>query len=144
MTRARDLASNILPGNWTAYTPTFTNFTLGNGTIAFAYSQIGKTIHVRGYILLGSTSVVSGSVLMTLPINAQSASGQPIVGHAKMSDSGTASYGANVILNSGAAFAFVVANVSGTYPQIGGISSTVPFTWTTNDDLTFQATYQGV
>lgn len=56
-------------GSWVAFTPTFVGFTLGNGTIDFVYSQIGKTVFVRGVITWGtsSSSGTWGPFTLTVP-----------------------------------------------------------------------------
>lgn len=56
-----------LGATYTAYTPTWTGLTIGNGTNNFRYAQVGSLVHVYGQLTYGSTS--SGSTwVMTLPI----------------------------------------------------------------------------
>ena len=47
---------------WQDWTPTYTNFSLGNGTVDARYTQIGKTVHFTISIVLGSTSSMTGSM----------------------------------------------------------------------------------
>jgi hypothetical protein len=48
---------------WTTFTPTFYNFTLGNGTVTFAQTlQIDKIVFLRLRVTLGSTSSVTGGI----------------------------------------------------------------------------------
>lgn len=59
---------------WTGYTPSFVNFTLGNGTVVGRYKKVGKTVHVQVQVTVGSTSAFSGAVTISLPAAAVSAS----------------------------------------------------------------------
>jgi hypothetical protein len=66
-----------LSGAWTSYTPTITNFTLGNGTLSAAYKRIGsKTLLVRVNIGFGTTTSVSGAVTISLPVGTSIAASQ--------------------------------------------------------------------
>ena len=56
------------PGAWSLYTPTWTNLTVGNGTVNAAYSQVGKTVHFRVGILWGTTTSASGNWYPSLPV----------------------------------------------------------------------------
>jgi hypothetical protein len=55
-------------GGWTSFTPTLTNFTLGNGTVAASYSVIGKTVVYRGEIVAGSTTALTTDAAQTITV----------------------------------------------------------------------------
>jgi hypothetical protein len=130
--------------SWTNYTPTFTNFTLGNGTINFTYAQIGKTVHVRGSITLGSTSSLTGSIIFSLPFEQATTLNAPIIGNCRLGDANGNTF-AGLVLSQGASTAnCVTTNVASTYPTITSTSATVPFTWTTSDNVNVNLTYQAV
>jgi len=129
-------------GAWESYTPTLTNVTLGNGSIAFAYSQLGKTIQVRGSLGFGSTTSITGSMFISLPVTANTAGGGPVVGTCYLSDTGTALNAGYVRLDTTSRFSFSVIDASSTYARLSIVNATVPYTWTTNDALQFNATYQ--
>lgn len=58
-------------GAWTSWTPTFSGFTLGNGTAAAYYKQVGKTVHWNLVVTAGSTSAATASTAtFTLPVTA--------------------------------------------------------------------------
>lgn len=64
-------------GAWRTYTPTVTgsttNPTIGNSVFDAAYSQFGKTVHVRIKLTLGSTfSAGSGAYSFSLPVTSKS------------------------------------------------------------------------
>jgi hypothetical protein len=63
-------------GGWASYTPSFTNFTLGNGTVAAGSRQTGKSVAFRIYLSIGSTSSASGGVSISLPVAASTVSAQ--------------------------------------------------------------------
>jgi hypothetical protein len=126
-------------GAWTSYTPTYANFTLGNGTVTAKYCQIGKTLFYAGRILLGSTSSVTGQITIGLP---------------KTSNSPTSLYGSYQILDAGAAYyigtyslaggsvGLGISQPAGLYPIFTATSATVPMTWTTNDEIVWFVTYE--
>jgi hypothetical protein len=132
-------------GGWTTWTPTFTNFTLGNGTIIGArYQQIGKTVNFVLYISFGSTTSVSGLVQFSLPISAaagvNSGLGTQLLGRA---------FDANTTLNYtlvGRCYLtdgyILTLNSAGTYAQQVGTSATAPFTWAVSDELIISGTYE--
>ena len=131
-------------GAWTGYTPTFTNFTLNNGSIGFAYTQIGKTVHVRGGITLGTTSSVTGNFRFSLPVTAVGSAGNSFIGHARYSDQGVNSYYGTVELVSTTVGGFIILNTGGTYTTITAVSGSVPFTWGSTDDIRLYLTYQAL
>lgn len=60
-------------GGWTSYTPTLTDFTLGNGSVASYYMQAGKLVVWRGQITYGSsTAYAASTVKMTIPVTSSS------------------------------------------------------------------------
>ena len=129
-------------GAWYSYTPTFNNFTLNNGTIAFAYTQIGKTVHVRGLITLGSTSVMGSNMDISLPVTASASAAGLVVGSAVLGDTGTARYLAMTTLDTTTRFVLFTMLASGTYVSRTGLASNVPFTWASTDNVQIQATYE--
>jgi hypothetical protein len=130
---------------WTAYTPTFTNLTTGNGTIDFRYAQVGKVVFVDGSFTLGSTSSISGYVEMTLPVTANRIKQAASLGVVTLRDAGTAWYLGYVIdANSATAVEVISINTSATTATLGSLSSSSPFTWTTSDFFTVNFTYEAV
>lgn len=116
---------------WQSYTPTISGVTVGNATVTFAYCQIGKTVHVRGLCVMGSTSIVTGTIDVTLPVNSTGygTTGQQPIGNASFYNGSTYTYGTPVSVGNAGAFRIVAFNASGTYLTGSDISTTVPFTW---------------
>jgi hypothetical protein len=140
---APEWASIAAGFTYAAYTPTFTNFTLGNGTINEArYAQSGKLVHVYIQVTLGSTSSVSGNITVALPVTAASDQVGLWTGPAAFGDSGVGNFTGLVQISSTTAAKPDVSDASGTYSKIAGISSTVPFTWTTSDSFRLSFIYE--
>ena len=126
-------------GGWTTWTPTYTNITIGDGTVIARYQKIGKTVNLFWDFVLGSTSAIGTNPSFTLPINAAQ---QNVIFNARLLDAGvTVYFGIGRLLT--AAISLQEMRVNATYGDIiGGFTATVPFTWTTNDKITLQASYE--
>lgn len=118
---------------WTAYTPTLSNVTLGNGTLSCAYVQFGKTVHFRIKLTLGSTSAITGAPTFTLPVTAVAARAFSFAASAYDSSAGNPHFGLDAMNTTTTVF-FRQGNTS--------LSSTVPFTWATGDELYVSGTYE--
>ena len=124
-------------GAWTTWTPTFTNFTLGNGTVTARYQQVGKTVNFSIRVVLGSTSSMGTTPYFTLPVTALSAGNFPM----QMADSGASNYLGS--LDCSTTLAYLTATVtSGAYATIQYAAATQPFTWSTNDDFACRGSYE--
>ena len=137
-------------GSWTAYTPTFggTGFsTIGNATVDFAFSQIGKTVFVRGSITWGNTTTSTGFSSLTVSV--------PVAICASQVPTATP-LGNLVANNSGFAIGQALTNNSTTSvtlyvtDDVGGLGSLdyaniaagVPATWGTGDKIQMSLTYE--
>ena len=132
---------------WTTYTPTLNNVTLGSGyTLTAAYAQIGKTVLVNFYFALGSTSAITGDVNFSLPINQASSNKSGSAGLCAITDSSSGTrYPGTILLSGTPGNAFIrVGNAAGTYLTQVAVSSTIPMTWTIPDSISATVIYQGV
>lgn len=115
---------------WQAYTPVFTNLSVGNGTLAGKYFKFGDLAVFRIDLVFGTTTSISGSVSVTFPVTAET--GQSFtVSHGEAIDTGTGSYGLHGRLASATTFAVFADN--GT--SLLSVAAAVPFVWTTGDEL---------
>ena len=122
---------------WGSFTPTTTNITLGNGTLAGAYMQAGKFVQFRIKLTLGSTSAITGSPTFTLPVTAV---GTRVVGGlCLMFDSSAASGSAYKV---GGAFNSSTTQLLVRDDASAVLSSTSPFTWATSDELVITGDYE--
>lgn len=129
-------------GSYTTFTPTYTSLTVGNGTNTGKYLQIGKLVHVTTQFIFGSTSSITGSpVRHNFPITAANSQNQ-IIGQAYILDAGTQDYPGFLIKAGTDNCLISVSNSAGTYANLASMSSTIPFTWTTNDQISLSYVYE--
>jgi hypothetical protein len=128
-------------GAWTAYTPTFTGVNTTGGTTSFWYSQIGKTVFVKGKFTLGAGSGITGAVTATLPVTART-------NITNFQQLGTCSLFNTSLLYFGQAFyssgavGIQATSASGTYATGVTLSSSVPFMWAATHSFTVECTYE--
>ena len=128
-------------GAWTSYTPTLAQFSVGNGTLAAKYAQVGKICFVNFVFTLGSTSTVSTSPTFSLPVTgAQSAIYAN--GNALLLDATVQEYYGLVYLATTTQATFFAQNTAGTYLKDSSVTSGVPFAWGTNDKFTANFWYE--
>jgi hypothetical protein len=126
---------------YATYTPTFTGFTKGNATIVARYAQSGKSVNVFVEVTLGSTSLITGSLTISLPVTAATnALGSRGIG--ACSDSGVRAYSAVSILNSTTAMEIKPLAASLSFVAEDDVSAAQPMTWTTNDKFSTNITYE--
>ena len=145
----KTLTSPIITGSgfdaWGDWTPTLTN--LSGGTLDYAkYTQIGKIVHWRFKYTLGGAGV-SGDVSFTPPVSFNtdySQSGVEQVGFGSLRDAGTAVYFAHCFWVTDGKINIKVSNSASTsYLTITtSLSSTVPFTWASGDQIIVSGTYE--
>lgn len=129
---------------WTAFTPTWTGTTtnplIGNGTIAGAYRQIGKTLDVRYRIAMGATTTYGvGTWKLRLPNSLSAVAGTTQLGQAWATDFGTG-YVHGVALvgtDPSADFDDIVISTTGSATLWGQLA---PFTWAASDILVVKFT----
>ena len=143
---AKVAIGNTVLGVYQAYTPTFTNLTVGNGTLAAQYCTVNKFVHAFGSLTFGSTSAMSSSPFFTLPVSTVTAE----MGAIAMV-MGTASYitAAGVVtkgtvngFTAQTSVQFWVITTSGAYEGQTGPTATVPFTWATGDIIRWNIMYK--
>lgn len=128
-------------GTWTAYTPTWTTSgtspAIGNGSITGAWTQIGKTVHFRAMISMGSTtSYGTGIWYIGLPANGASASGFGL-GVANCYDSSAGRRYVRPGVFQSPASVFLPDEPAASY-----VGATGPFTWAAGDYLAISGTYE--
>lgn len=133
MNQIRD-SLNAIGDPWTAYTSTPANFTVGNGTTTAAFAQAGKLAHFRIKFVFGSTSNMTGSPTFTLPVNATAA--RAMSARVLFYDTSATAFKGGFAFNSAAGTLNVRDDAS------AAITSAVPFTWATGDELVINGTYE--
>ena len=133
----------VAQGVRTTYTPTWNNFTLGNGTQYFAYCVVNNLMFIQGLVVWGSTTSMSTNPSFSIPSGYESAvNGYNAVGHLNMRDTGTAEYFGQVKGNGMGSTTCLLktSKTNSTYGQGAAIGGTIPFTWTTGDEILLTAT----
>ena len=129
-------------GEWSAWTPTLTNITLGNGTVTARYAQLGKLIVARLNFVFGSSSSISGLMGFSLPVTAQ---GTTITSNSfpvTIIDQGTGTFEGVAKFGSSTRIDVASLLANETYVKHFNTSSTVPMTWAENDLLQFSFFYE--
>lgn len=131
-------------GSWSAWTPSLTNITQGNGTITARYTQIGKLVIARFEFTLGSTSSIGTGGTISLPVTAASSytAAESYIGRGVNVDGGSVAYPSTARLESTTTMRPLALVSSGTYLGHSGITATVPFTWATTDLMSMSVVYE--
>lgn len=131
-----------------SYTPTWTNLTVGNGTVTAAYATNGDLVSVVVKIVFGSTTSVSGSIKYSLPTTAHSTIYLGQFSGGLMLDSGSYYIECQTqILDSGVNGGIVWNNINEgataqNFPVQSNTSSSLPWTWAVNDQIVSAFTYR--
>lgn len=139
----RAYANSLQELPYITYTPTWTNLTVGNGTVTARYTRVGKTVIGNVCLVFGSTTSITGAFpTLTLPVTSATT---PLAGMANSDylDNGTTRYfGWGPITSAVSSIACAVIGTAGANAIESGVSSTVPFTWTTNDRINISFRYE--
>jgi hypothetical protein len=127
-------------GAWSDWSPTWTNFTVGNGTVAGKYIKAGRLVVFSLVLTFGSTSSVAGTIGLTPPAAARATLTGNFTIH--LDDAGTALYVGYARLNDVNRIDIGSLNAAGTYLRDGATSATVPFTWGTGDRIILNGEYE--
>lgn len=133
-------------GAWASWTPTFTNLTVGNGTLTAKFIKIGKTIICRLHFVFGSTSSMGTTPSFTLPVASVSypgTSSAQVLGDGQYYDTSAAqNYGGNIIWKSTADAYLGVFDASATYLKTVTPTSAIPFNWGVGDEIHATFTFE--
>jgi hypothetical protein len=142
-------AGNIQPLNLVAgtgsswamqsYTPSLTNMSIGNGSIAGSFIQIGKFVFGEVYIVIGVTSSITGQIAISLPVTSTAVNGGgPTIGVVRYIDDPSGSpvpYAGPVVHGSTTTVSLRAYNTAGTYMTETSTSSSVPIGFASGDQI---------
>ena len=129
------------PGHF-AFTPSWTNLSVGNGTNVGYFSMNGKNVDVRFSLVLGSTSSVSGSITVDFPVTSSSSfSAGQVIGSALLNDNGVGNYYGPAIWATTTTFSFYVSNGQ-TDVRMTQANGSHPGTWNTSDSIAGSLSYE--
>lgn len=121
------------------YTTTTGGITLGSGTLVSRFSISQNIITADIALTLAADSSITGSVSFTLPYTPSISFTIPVW----LRDAGTTTYfGFGLVYAGNATFTVYAANAGGTYTSLTALSSTIPHTWATGDNIYISATYR--
>jgi hypothetical protein len=134
---------------WVSYTPVWaglgSNPTLGNGTLTGSFKQRGKIVFFRINLTTGSTTTYgSGGYNITLPVTAQNAGVNTIIGNGYTIDASTGAY-YHIVGDTGDAptkATFRTFDSSGALATLSGVGSTAPMTFANGDSILFIGSYE--
>ena len=129
--------------DWTTWTPSYTNLTVGSGTVVARYCQIGSEL-VQFYwsFVLGSGSAVATAPTISLPVAAStsmSSTGNFQLGSVKLTDASAGDWMGLGVLTSTTVLTLVYLAATA---QIANITATAPFTWVSTDMLSISGSYE--
>ena len=128
-------------GNWTTFTPQWTNLTVGNATQDAAWARVNDVIFVQFRLVWGSQTTMTSQPRFDLPVTSTNYVIYHQMGVCSLYDTGTAVYPAFVAYQSQSAYIRRPV-VSGSNLSSAGLQSTTPFTWTTGDYMMGFFTYR--
>jgi len=138
-----------LVGSWQSYNPGLAGASLGNGTIAGRYRKMGGLVFGRVLLTLGSTSSVTGSLFIGLPVNASLVAvdtgfqGTTSIGTVRAFDTSASAYwGGTVVLHDENEMRFFADPATATTGPGVTVDNDYPWTWATGDKLAATFCYE--
>jgi hypothetical protein len=126
-------------GAWaTTWSPTINNLSIGNGTITARSQSISNVLFFSLRVVFGSTTTISGSPNVVMPIAAASQAQFPVY----ILDTGVAAYAANAVLPVGTTMFLDLIDTTSSRALLTSFSSTSPFTWGTGDSFSISGSYE--
>jgi hypothetical protein len=127
-------------GTAVAFTPSWTNFTLGNGTEEWYSTRIGDLVIVTGRVVYGSTSsIAANSFGFAPPVTPAFV----ISGNLRLIDVGTGTYIGRIYFHTDNNFRFTATYSAGTgYVTSQQIVNTSPYTFVSGDWFDASIVYQ--
>jgi hypothetical protein len=113
----------------TSYTPTWTNGSIGNGTLTGSYLQIGDLVVVWIYMLAGGTTTFGAGSAWTFSLPVTAASANLGVGSALIQDTGTAFFVGTVSMATTTTITIHTNNAA------SAVINNVPHAWASTDLL---------
>lgn len=138
-------------GAWQSWTPTLSGrFNDSKWTKTCRYIQVGKRVWFSLKLVASTTTPMDGGTVgatFTLPVTADTnyvggSANVSGIGFGGILDSGTAVFSAQAFIASSTTARVNVIDSSGTYGVVTNLSSTIPMTWTTSDEIAIEGFYE--
>jgi hypothetical protein len=125
---------------YAAWTPTTTGITLGNGTITARYAQSGKFVNGSFKFSMGSTSAVTAAgISITMPVALKAADS---FNYSALLYDVSAEAVIGVVVTDTTTIYVGCAIASTSFAEYRSIGVSQPFTWTTNDKIIVNFSYE--
>ena len=127
-------------GAWTTFSPTWTNLTVGNGTVVARYARVNNIVQFWIRVAFGTTSSIGGVVSVTIPVNmhASLAATSVRIGDCSYRDNSAGQQYWGGALANGADKVALFDNAS----PCANVNTTVPFAWAQDDVLFVTGRYE--
>ena len=131
-------APSAIVTNPVYFTPSWNGLTIGNGSQSWKWWRVGSTMYIQGQTSFGSTTSITGSVSMDLPVSGVT------IGHGVAHSMGFSAF--NDADNTdhmgilGQASSTSIRPLTGT--GAAPLNATTPFTWAVNDVISFFASIE--
>lgn len=130
------------PG-WFAFTPSWTNLTVGNGTNSSRFAMEGKTVRFRIGFIFGNTSSCGTAPRVSLPVATSATLGDSdILARGTIIDQGSAYYDGELMWATTTAADLYMMLVNSSYTSKVNPNATNPMTWTTTDGVKMIGEYE--
>jgi hypothetical protein len=113
---------------WTAWTPTLSGWTLGNGTLTGAKITVGKLTIGRVTYTVGSTDTPSGNLVISLPATSAMPTGVAI-GQAGLNDTSASARAFRTVWQA------TTTTMQFSTEADARVTPTAPWTWATGDSV---------
>lgn len=127
-------------GEWDAYVATWGGVSVGNAGLATRYTRVGTTVHFFALLIVGTTTVISGSISVSVPVAFNAYAGAVSFARVMYQDVSTgAFYTGPTHAVSGTVISL---DVDGSPLTVAGVG--VPFGWATGDEIYVWGTYEQI
>lgn len=124
-----------------SWTITVANLTIGSGTRVATYQRKGEVTRIDADITLAADSSIGGAATFTPPVGHNMNATVHPIGQVNFRDANVGTYLGMLEYNNATLFRIRAASVSGSYIVAAALSSTIPFTWTTSDEIELYGLY---
>jgi hypothetical protein len=132
-------------GTWAAWTPTWSNLTVGNGTVVARYVQDGKVVNFYIDLTWGSTTSASGAWTVNWPVTpASNDAARGALVNVWINDVSFSDFLGLIRshVNSTTTLSLAYGSTNSTFLIASGLTGTAPMTWTTSDRILIQGSYE--
>lgn len=130
----QDALDDRAPSALTTYTPTFTGLTLGNGTVTAKYCKVGGVIVDEIVVTFGSTTAVTGSVIIS-GLQASNILSPLVSSSVNLHDAGSAYYLGAVSTPTATSLMVYAQTAGGSFVSLSPLNAGIPHTWATGDQI---------